>query len=332
MYENTCAKCSYFAPVAYAHKIQDYCGICTHFAFYRVGMGHIEKDGSVVKVFENVRTRPPVHVVKDNLSKGNFWLETLLFKQRHRTCPHFCHPLSYLKEMLDKKLVDISILEGKLPIFKKFLENYQDHVYTKKMTPICSLALFGGEAEEPKEEWTQYNPCVTCQYFQPDTNEEGAPIPFKGKCTADSSSKGLFGIGSNTSDTNKSNDTLGMLSCDKHILDPRFKIPKDGVTQLSPKLVKFIETNNFRPPFEELQEYFRFPSSWKRIVLSKEEIDNLMATDQDANMLRMFNNNMHDKFDKDNHLQPIKNFFVRQVKKYGQKLTDFYDKYAHLKD
>lgn len=330
MCEKLCINCAYCSPTTYDHKVGDWQISCTHIAFFRTGIARPDEKGELVDwQIRDQRSRPPTDVVLSLFKKGYLWIDTLAFRQFDRYCCQYSHPLTYLKECIKAGYIKTRDLDDKLPIFKKFLKAGKKALIEAEYPKLVNINLFDGKGFEPRPEYTQYEMCSTCKYIKYVLNEEGSPTPFKALCGVNSSDEGLFSI---CSDSKADTPTLTFLSCERYCPNPRFRVPKNGRIEISPKLVKYVETNPFHPSLEYLQQAFRLNQSWVKVRFSREEYEKLMAVNQDENMLRMFNNNLHNKFDHDFNLEPVKKFFISQVRRYGVKQENFYKKFEHLKD
>ena len=329
MCEKLCINCAYCSPTTYDHKVGDWQVCCTHIAFFRTGIAKPDENGEPSDwQIRNQRSRPPISVVNGLFKKGYLWVDTLAFRQFDRYCCQYSHPLYYLKECIKRGFIKESDLDDKLPLFKKVLKLGKRAFERTYYPKVVDIGLQEGYGLEPKPEYTQYEMCSTCKYIKWVLNEEGSPTPFKALCTVASSDEGLFSIFDTDS---KDKPTLSFLSCERYCPNPLFRSNK-GRIEISPKLVKYVETNPFQPSIEYLEQAFRLNQSWVKVKFTRQEYEKLMSVDQDENMLRMFNNNLHNKFDEDNNLGVVKKFFVSQVKRYGLKQDNFYRKFEHLKD
>ena len=133
-----CANCAYYSPTSYNGEVVDYQGCCTHIAFYKTGMARVGADGNLCDwQFREQRTKPPKSVVISLLEKGYLWVNTLSCRQRYVICPHYHHPITYLKECMERGICSEGMLEDKLPLFKKFLNMLKFYNIQK----FCQIAL-----------------------------------------------------------------------------------------------------------------------------------------------------------------------------------------------
>jgi len=317
-----CANCAYYSPTSYNGEVVDYQGCCTHIAFYKTGMARVGADGNLCDwQFREQRTKPPKSVVISLLEKGYLWVNTLSCRQRYVTCPHYHHPITYLGECMEKGICSDDMLRDKLPLFRKFLK-------AKKALRKIHYSILGricmgeGDSVEPVEEYSEYPMCSTCKYYHPLLSEEGSPIPFRGVCNVMNSDTGLFAM----CEEKEVSETLSFLSCGRYSEDPRFRIPKTGVGKLSPKMLNHIETNLIHPSYEQLSHAFRLEHSWTRPTLTKEALEVLLRKDLDVQALARCLKGSREKFDGENGLNVVSEYFMKHIRENSEK-----DRFVHLK-
>ena len=321
-----CHTCQSYHPSLYRGK-ESKIGACIHLSFFKIGLGHITKEGVMEVTLKAGRNRPEVSQVGQAFSNMDFFLDVIDLRIKHRVCPNWAHALLNLPETLNvyPDLTEKVRQEESLP--SQWLSAGFPSVQ-RTLPKFYPYSLHEWHILDSEPKYQEYLPCQICEYAEPIPQwEEGPPEPYILNCTLKAIQSPILGDFANKSVVPSSH------TC-KHFLFKKVLNPKDyeSPIPMSGKIFPFVETNPPQPSIEEAQALCRLPNVWKRNMLTDQERQRLHSINFDEFIQQLDHNPQKEEIIEIYHLKPTQLFFGKGIAKQSQQMKETKNQMKHHQD
>ncbi len=330
--QKQCRSCAMFVPQTY-DGVQQPIGRCLHIAFLKAGFAKAPEQagGKPQPKHISLLERLPHDETLALHDEGYFYQDHIDIKlQRGRFCQHWRSPTVYVEQALahfGDTIETVRNFPGLSPALAAWIDAGMPTEITH-YSKLNKISNFEYDAPEVPQTYLDYEACNTCRHFEQDMDDQGTPIPFRGKCKRqDVSGAGVFNALS-TSDENPTVYTF--MGCNFHTFSPSVNI-KEEPTDLPTRLTIFVETNPLELSVADFEQMYKFPTVTRNRQVDQEDYDELMSTDLVKTLRTRHKQIDFNSFYADMALQPVADFFSKGLKQGSAHHKQFWGQFDHYK-